>query len=568
MSLAISEVGLIIKEKVLKPFWTPACQVQSDKLWLPIKTDCVGLVSTWSNTLSSHLVEKSWFSTTLQVPRLKKWSKTSPVSYMSSLPVYTDLENTNNKLKTNTIIPQQKSKNCKILDCKNNISLETNKFFCNEHYENDINNINCRGITSSKKNNKKCPYKATTNGFCGHHKLNTEPVVQKEYNHSRMIRINTTPEQLIVYRQIFGVSRKMYNEGVSALRNKETTLSEVRDFITDKFDTLDYCKNVPLKIKQGALEDLQKATSNCYKKWKKTNKPQKCKFKNKYAASQSIYMNFDAIKKVNDNSFYFYIQAIGKYFDKNEDGLLKVSEKLPNITTHCRLVLRHKKYLYISIPMERPEYNIEPIIKSMVAIDQGERNNVAFYSHNITGLIGSHTRDRYSKLFTESDFLKSKIQKLKNKVKKCKGVIKQSIKHLIKKLHKKFLSVVTKPARITKELHDKTALFLCKNFEIIAIPEYSCKKVAKNLSSVINRSNQALSQYTFRQRLIHKAKQYKRTVHIVPEDYTSKTCTKCGYCNESKTVEYLTCSNCKITLNRDFIGARNIFLKTLMYFNK
>ena len=65
-------------------------------------------------------------------------------------------------------------------------------------------------------------------------------------------------------------------------------------YITKKFDSIEYCKKVPLKIKQGALEDLIKATNNCYKKWKKTNKPHRCKFKNKHAPSQSIYMNFDS----------------------------------------------------------------------------------------------------------------------------------------------------------------------------------------------------------------------------------------------------------------------------------
>ena len=583
MSLQISEVGLIIKEKVLQPFWNRACQEQSEQLWLPTKTDCVDLDSKWSNSLSSHLVEKSWFSTTLQVPHKKKWYKTSQVSYMSLVPDSTDLENIKNKLKTTST--KQKTcqhsncqnivndkfckehsnkKECKKDNCNILIEISTNKFFCKEHYQLIKNTNICNAVNTNKQI---CKYKATSNGFCGHHSLREINNEKHEYNHSRLIRIDTTKEQLKVYREIFGISRKAYNDGNTALRKKETTLSNVRDFITNKLDTIDYCKKVPLKIKQGALEDLIKAKNNAIAKWKKTNKFQKLKYRKKNASSQSIYMNKDAIKKVNANSFYFYINAIGKYFSKKEDGLLKVSETLPEIPTHCRLILKHYKYLYISIPLVRPDIIKEPTIPYMVTIDPGERNFVTLYSNNIVGNIGNNTRDRFKKLFNESDLLKSKITKLKNNIRKYSGKRKKLIKNLIKKLQKKYLTLITKPNRLVKELHNKTALFLCKNFKIIGIPEFSSKKVSNNLPEIINRCNNALSHYRFRERLIHKAKQWNRTVHLIPESYTSSTCTGCGTDKPSKN-EILNCDTCNLIINRDYAGSRNILLKTIDYFRR
>lgn len=384
-----------------------------------------------------------------------------------------------------------------------------------------------------------------------------------EYNHSRLIRINTTPEQLSVYKQIFGVSRKMYNDGIVELRNKKAELSNVRDIITNKSDKLQYCKNVPLKIRQGALEDLIKASNNCIKKWKKTKKFQKCKFRSKHDTSQSIYMNHDAIKKIDDYSFSFYKNAISKYFNDKKNIIFKTSEKLPSINTHCRLILKHNKYLYISIPLEMPIYDRKSNIGGMVALDPGVRNFQTFYSPHLNGQIGNCTRNRYLKIFNESDLIKSKLTKMKKKLKKLRGIDKVHLKKIIKNLKKKFLSVITKPSRITKEIHNKTALFLCKNFDTVVIPEYSSKETSKNLNETVNRSNQALSHFSFRQRLIHKVKQFKRTLHIVPESYTSMTCTKCGNLNNSNKHEYLECNKCNLKIHRDLQGSRNIFIKTI-----
>jgi putative transposase len=218
-----------------------------------------------------------------------------------------------------------------------------------------------------------------------------------------------------------------------------------------------------------------------------------------------------------------------------------------------------------------PKDNVDklPLINSMVALDPGERCFQTFYSPTLNGSIGYHTRNRYQSIFLESDKLKSKIAKLKNKLKKIKNKCKKkSLKNIIKKLHKKFLSVITKPTRITKEMHNKTALFLCKNFKVIAIPEYSSKQTSKDLPKIINKCNQALSHFKFRQRLIHKAKQWGRIVHFVPEAYTSVTCTKCGFQNLPTKDENLICFECKAEMGRDIRGSRNIFIKTIDIFKK
>ena len=47
------------------------------------------------------------------------------------------------------------------------------------------------------------------------------------------------------------------------------------------------------------------------------------------------------------------------------------------------------------------------------------------------------------------------------------------------------------------------------------------------------------------------------------ESYTSKTCTNCGYQNSKNNSEHIKCESCKIHLDQDLVGSRNILLKYL-----
>ena len=51
------------KEKVLRPFWSPACKIISEQLWLPTETDCVDLDLNSLNRLSSLQAGESSLTT-------------------------------------------------------------------------------------------------------------------------------------------------------------------------------------------------------------------------------------------------------------------------------------------------------------------------------------------------------------------------------------------------------------------------------------------------------------------------------------------------------------------------
>jgi putative transposase len=52
-------------------------------------------------------------------------------------------------------------------------------------------------------------------------------------------------------------------------------------------------------------------------------------------------------------------------------------------------------------------------------------------------------------------------------------------------------------------------------------------------------------------------------VAIVDESYSSVTCTKCGFKNESTSNKTFHCKQCDFKTDRDWNGGRNILIKRL-----
>jgi putative transposase len=462
-----------------------------------------------------------------------------------------DSEDTKKLLKK----PVKVKKEIKCLNCEQSVDFETNRFFCSTHFDQHKNDEFCNAV---KTNKEKCHYNSKLHGFCGQHISipKEEDFIKIEPNTSRKILLNPTEKQRTILKQWFGVSRKTYNQAVSSLNKKRLNFSNVRDTITKNLDKIEYCKQVPLKIKQESVCDAIKAVKNAILKYNKIKKFQKIRFKSRLAPSHSIYINKDAMKKLDDHNINIYPRILGKITSK---------EKIPDILTHCRISVKYNRYFYLCIPQELEIKNAKPVFENeVVALDPGIRSFQSFYSNKMAGNIGINTRQRFDKIYKDYDRLISKTKKIKNKLKGKRGKERRKYNNKIKHLRKKYLTLISKPTRLVKELHYKTSLFLCKNFDTIIIPAYSSKQLTENLCPLINRSNQALSHYSFRERLYHTAKRFKRKVHTVTEEYTSMTCTNCGNVNPKNKNEILTCKNCNITMNRDLRGARNIWLKNII----
>jgi putative transposase len=148
------------------------------------------------------------------------------------------------------------------------------------------------------------------------------------------------------------------------------------------------------------------------------------------------------------------------------------------------------------------------------------------------------------------------------------------------RLRRKRLRLEQRIRNCVTDFHFKLARFLCESYDVILLPEFATKSMMRKRHPVTDKYQRKLhkttvvkmqlwSHYTFKQRLLDKAKEYGNqcVVKIVDESYSTKTCTVCGFIHlqigSSKVFRCPNPAGCEYVAERDANGARNIFLKYL-----
>jgi putative transposase len=123
------------------------------------------------------------------------------------------------------------------------------------------------------------------------------------------------------------------------------------------------------------------------------------------------------------------------------------------------------------------------------------------------------------------------------------------------------------------DLHWKSASFLAKNYSAVLIPTFNTQKMVekklnkRKINSKTARNMLDLSHYKFKTRLMHLGKKYNSTIIECRENYTSKTCGRCGNINNKLGGNKVyKCNNCGLEMDRDMNGARNILIKNLTFY--
>ena len=256
-----------------------------------------------------------------------------------------------------------------------------------------------------------------------------------------------------------------------------------------------------------------------------------------------------------------------------------------NINKECKLMYDKRLnsyYLYVVI---NKEYKNIKNRKEIVALDPGEKIFLSYYSNNEIGNIGSNMRVFILKQ-------QRKIKKLQSILNRNKNKNNKSIKNK-KTLKQKILKLYNKIKGYVNEIHKKSALYLCKNYENIILPTFETKnmisknkiiketerikklnkeegrKGIKKLSKLIKLNKNVKfvlsmqSHYRFKEYLKAKAKEYKTNVYDADESYTSMTCTKCGDQSQEYDKQRIKQCKCGYKIDRDCNGSRNILLKCL-----
>jgi transposase len=372
-------------------------------------------------------------------------------------------------------------------------------------------------------------------------------------------------------------SVNVYNECVSANKNKDFNLDYTKSkLIIFKKLYGDEPKDAPYDMLTDEVRSFCSNIKSCISNLKNNN-INHFELDNKNTSKgQSVLI---PSKSINKNGFFTTKLGIMNGFDK-----IDVSK----ITSDSRLIYdRYFNKFYLKCPIYFKIKKIENR-KSIVALDPGEKIFMAYYSLNDCGTIGDDIKKEILNY-------QVKIKKIQRGIKKNININKLAIKNK-RQLKRKLQKYYKKIKDLVHELHNKTALFLVKNYNKILLPEFETQqmvkcfgrrfiknkvkeiknselnfaeqktefrkytkinKLAKSVKFVLN----SLSHYSFKQHLINKAAEYGCEVKIVTEEYTSKCCSRCGilsnnYCNRVKT-----CKNCNLTIDRDINGSRNILIK-------
>ena len=140
---------------------------------------------------------------------------------------------------------------------------------------------------------------------------------------------------------------------------------------------------------------------------------------------------------------------------------------------------------------------------------------------------------------------------------------KEKIQLILKQIYNRFLKI----NNMVNEMHWKTINYLINSYDLIYLPLFEIQRILKTLKH--KESKEILKYYQhfrFKERLKFKTSILDgKNVLIVDEVYTSKTCTACGEIkSDLGNKDIYNCSKCKISIDRDLNGARNILLKHIV----
>jgi len=221
---------------------------------------------------------------------------------------------------------------------------------------------------------------------------------------------------------------------------------------------------------------------------------------------------------------------------------------------------------------------------SVAAIDPGDRTPFTVYdSDGLVVEVGRNDGWRLFQALQRADRIHSKLDTTQSKVRprsefaegkagtdewrRHKERAHNRAKCHRRELRRAFLGALERVRDRVRDLHTKTATWLCQSYRTILIPTFQSSDMVRRWSRKLRtktvRSLMTWSHYAFRQTLKQRAQLYGGCRVIeVDEPYTSQTCGRCGELRKTTSKIY-RCRSCPYVADRDFNGARNIELRFL-----
>jgi len=138
------------------------------------------------------------------------------------------------------------------------------------------------------------------------------------------------------------------------------------------------------------------------------------------------------------------------------------------------------------------------------------------------------------------------LDKIQSKRDQLKGSVFSRLRYRLRQAMEK---IRTKIKNLRSEAHKQVGSYLARNYDVIYLPHFETSEMvargSRKLNSKSARAMMTWAFYQFSQTLEHLCNRYGSRLVRVTEEYTSKTCTKCGHIHKklggSKTFK---CPNC------------------------
>ncbi|MDP2434222.1 MAG: transposase [archaeon] len=361
-------------------------------------------------------------------------------------------------------------------------------------------------------------------------------------------------------RKVFGCVRWTYNKCVHLLREtkKTTPLKELRAlFVKNDSEAVinnPWLKEVGFDIRCAALDEFQTALKGNFTKMKNGD-------------LTSFDIHYRSKKKQTSETFYLR----KKWIHQTKNTIVLKLPKTPKIVLwsgrtkwrtpilmDCKFQRTWTGEYYLCIPYAYGVDNQDSVKKETLrvcSLDPGVRTfQTIFDATNGHALqVAPSDMGRIMRLCYYLDQLISKQSQAKRSKQRY------SLRRAARRARTRIQDLVN-------EVHKQLAKHLATNYDLILLPKFETSQMVKRKDRVIGsqtaRQMVTWAHYRFQQRLLFKCRQYNCRVAIVDESYTSKTCSSCGaldYKLGGKKV--YRCASCKMVMDRDINGAKNIFLK-------
>lgn len=383
----------------------------------------------------------------------------------------------------------------------------------------------------------------------------------------KSLKIRVYPSRSLhpIWKKWLAASRYCFNQGI-AYQRKHSHISRIdlRNLILNNVP--DWVRETPYSFRVQAVYDAHEAMTSSRKSG--TKQSEAGRFRSVRDRVQAIkfrpedYKNGtwfpDETTRMSFQSAEVLPNKDVEYQQKQKNGSYKTRVRKQTWSASTQLVYDKKRWFAV-FPVEfQPEQSTR---QSMIALDPGVRNFLTGFDGKRFVEVGGKDISRVYRLCKHIDNLisdKSKLSGRKNKRQR-------------QRCQTRIDRMLTRVRNLVDEVHKKAAKWLTSEYRLIFLPTFeSSQMVAKSgkksrrINSKTVRQLLCWSHYRFKQTLKFHALKRGATVIDVTEEFTSKTCTRCGQVHAKLgSSKQFKCPHCGHSLPRDWNGALGIFLKAL-----